>query len=171
MTDADTPATASPVAYDPWDSTGEGMWFCHIDPDTLEGLWSEEQETLYINYDGSRETRGYWLSQPGAAGQDPFETLELAKAAGTAIMLKAQADMPAKMLADAGLDDSLWAFQYQDGARFINDTDPTLVIEIDTEGRSDDNRFSALADGHEVGTYGTASEAASVLVNRPAPGI
>lgn len=163
------PAETAPrtMSYDPWDQASSTMWFVHIDPDTLEGLWSEEQETLYINQD----EHGYWLSEPGVMGQSCFDTLDEAKAAGNEILLKAEDDLPAKMLADGGLDPSVWSFEYREGARFRHLQDESLVIEVDIESSGRSHRFGAMSGSDEVGDYATAAEAADALVNSPAPGI
>lgn len=155
------------MSYDPWDQASPTMWFVHIDPDTLEGLWSEEQETLYIN----RDEHGYWLGEPGVMGQSCFDTLEEAKAAGVAVLLQAEDDLAGKMIKDAGLDPDVWSFEYLEGARFKHLQDESLVIEIDIESSSRDRRFAAYAGDDEVGEYAGAAEAADALVNRPAPGL
>jgi len=155
------------IAYDPWDSTGMGMWFVHLDPTTLEGLWSEEQDTLYVN----RDDGGYWLGKPGVMGQSQYPTLEAAKAAGAEVVKAREEGLAAAMLKDAGLDPAVWAFEYENGARFKHRENPEHVIEIDIEGTNVRNRFGAFDGEAEIGEYANAGDAADALVNRPAPGI
>jgi hypothetical protein len=160
-------ATTDAPAYDPWDSTGQGMWYLKVEPTTVAGLWSEEQDTLYIY----QESDGYWMTVPGRMGQSQFATLDEAKKAGTEFWLAREAAQPANMLRDAGLDAGTWSFEYQEGARFRHLSEEGLVIEIKTESDAPGNPFEAFSGDDSVGTYEEASQAAEALVNRPAPGI
>ena len=159
--------TESTIAYDPWDQASESMWYAHIDPSTLEGLWRQPQDSLFINHD----ELGYWHGEPGVMGQNQFKTLEEAKAAGNARLEEAEKALAGNLLLDAGLDPDVWNFEYLDGARFKNRMDESLVIEIEIERENVRDRFAAYSGDDEVGEYATAGEAASALVDRPAPGI
>ena len=158
MVDEETVAETllGPEPVDLWDDAGPFLY--RMLPETgLDAFFHEERETIRI----SAALGKWWLGQDGRMGQDSFDTIEAAKAAGDKEVAELEAALDGMLLKEAGLDASAWRVDYSDGIAFHEIAGDRWIVGDVRDGMADRQRWDARR-GDDIVSEGHATVAAAL---------
>jgi hypothetical protein len=139
----------TPTTVDEWDDAGPFLY--RILPETgLDAFFHEERDHSRISHSLGK----WWLGEDRVMGQDAFDTLDEAKAAGDAQVAELEAGLDAMLLKEAGLDPAAWKVDYSDGISFIEIEGDRWIYGDTRDGMAIRQRWEAflgddlLSKGH-----------------------
>lgn len=150
---------------DEWDDAGPFLY--RILPETgLDAFFHEERDMIRISPDLGK----WWLGEDGVMGQDAYDTLEKAKAAGDGQVAELEAGLEAMLIKEAGLDPDKWRIDLKDGISF-HEIDGDRWIWGDTrDGMAGRQRWEAMRGDDMVSKgHATVADALAAFTAASAP--
>lgn len=150
-----------------WEQLDATSYYRPLSPKTVDQYFSGEVDDAFI----SRDHGKWWLKIDGVVGEEPYETLEAAKAAGDAIVNKSDNEMTDVMLANLDLSADEWKLEIVQGLPAITSltNDDFLLTAGETSPR-----WSLLHGNDfiiETDDFNAAISRAKDLLQRPAPSL
>jgi hypothetical protein len=150
---------------DLWEQLDATSFYRPLSAKTVDQYFSEEVDDAFISSGHGK----WWLKVDGVVGEEPYDTLEAAKAAGDAIVDKSDNEMTDTMLTNLDLSAEEWKLEIVQGLPIItslNNDDFTL-----TAGEASP-RWSLLHGNDfiiETDDFNAAISKAKDIVHSPVP--
>jgi len=164
--------TGGAAAVDLWDRIDEGWSYRRLPPESLSELLSGESSAdLFVRAAG----HGVWELSRSEGGVEVFlgnhPTEAAAKAAGDAEIAEAEAALPERAAAHAGLDPEVWALVGEDPPAFAPRPGnhrglDAARLAIAADGTSQKERWQAWDGEESVSAHDTPAGAAEALLAR-----
>lgn len=155
--------TAHAPVMDDWDDAGPFLY--RILPETgLDAFFNEKRDNIRI----SESLGKWWVGEDRVMGQDAYDTLREAKAAGDVQVAELENGLTAMLLNEAGLNADEWRVDLQDGISFYANDGDQWIYGDTREGMAGHQRWEAMrgddlvSKGHRtiaeaIASFATAS--------------